>query len=169
VNGTVGDVNTIITTPTGYPFIQIFFNTTQSYSAICITLIVTILLSLINIGSTVALLALTTLSRAALVSSYLVTISCVLLKRIRRQPLPRRRWSLGRYGMDINIIALSFLYPLFIFISFSLTTPVVPSTMNWSYLIFGSVILFATAYYVIYGRKHYIPPVSIVKREQYEM
>ena len=30
---TVGDVNAVITTPTGYPFIQIFYNNTQSYSA----------------------------------------------------------------------------------------------------------------------------------------
>jgi amino acid transporter len=117
----------------------------------------------------VALLALTTLSGSALVSSYIITISCVLLKRIRGQPLPTRRWSLGRYGMAINIIALCFLCPVFIFIFFPLTTPVVPSTMNWSCLMFGSVILFATTYYVIYGRKHYIPPVSIVKRQEYEM
>ena len=102
-------------------------------------------------------------------SSYIVTISCVLLKRIRGQPLPARRWSLGRYGMAINIASLCFLCPLFVFAFFPLATPVVPSTMNWSSLIFGSVILFATAYYVIYGRKHYIPPVFIVKREQYEM
>ena len=30
---TVDDVNTVLATPTGYPFIQIFFNTTQSYTA----------------------------------------------------------------------------------------------------------------------------------------
>ena len=116
-----------------------------------------------------ALLALVTLGTSAIVSSYIVTISCVLLRRIRGQPLPTRRWSLGRYGMAINIIALCFLCPLFVFVFFPLTTPVVPNTMNWSCLIFGSVILFATAYYVIHGRKHYIPPVSIIKREQYEM
>jgi amino acid transporter len=138
-------------------------------NAVCITVVVTIILSLINIGSTVALLAITTLSTSALLCSYTVSISCVLLKRIRGQPLPSRRWSLGRFGMAINIAALCFLCPLFVFVFFPLTTPVVPNTMNWSCLIFGSVILFATAYYVIHGRKHYIPPVSIIKREQYEM
>ena len=30
---TLGDVDSILTTPTGFPFIQIFFNTTQSLSA----------------------------------------------------------------------------------------------------------------------------------------
>jgi amino acid transporter len=30
---TLGDVNNILSSPTGYPFIQIFFNTTGSYAA----------------------------------------------------------------------------------------------------------------------------------------
>jgi hypothetical protein len=30
---TLGDITEVLATPTGYPFIQIFFNTTQSYSA----------------------------------------------------------------------------------------------------------------------------------------
>jgi amino acid transporter len=135
-------------------------------NAVCITVVVTIILSLINIGSTVALLAITTLSTSALLCSYTVSISCVLLKRIRGQPLPSRRWSLGRFGMAINIAALCFLCPLFVFVFFPLTTPVVPSTMNWSSLMFGGMILFATVYYLIYGRKQYTPPVFLVKREE---
>ena len=30
---TMGDINSIIKSPTGYPFIQIFYNTTQDYAA----------------------------------------------------------------------------------------------------------------------------------------
>lgn len=30
---TLGDVDSILETPTGYPFIQVFYNTTQSYAA----------------------------------------------------------------------------------------------------------------------------------------
>jgi amino acid transporter len=30
---TLGDVNSVLETPTGFPFIQIFYNTTQSYAA----------------------------------------------------------------------------------------------------------------------------------------
>jgi hypothetical protein len=32
---------------------------------------------------------------------------------------------------------------------------------------FGGMILFSAAYYLAFGRKQYIPPVSIVKRERY--
>lgn len=104
-----------------------------------------------------------------MMSSYMVTISCVLLKRIRGQPLPPCRWSLGRFGMAANIGSLCFLFPVFVFTFFPLATPVTATTMNWSSLMFCSIVLFATIYYLIYGRKQYIPPVLIVKREQYEM
>jgi amino acid transporter len=51
---TVGDVNAIITTPTGYPFIQIFFNSTQSYSAtnVMTTIVIVVLTS--SVISTIA-------------------------------------------------------------------------------------------------------------------
>jgi len=71
--------------------------------------------------------------------------------------------------MAINIASLCFLCPLFVFAFFPLATPVVPSTMNWGCLMFGGIILFATVYYWIFGRKQYIPPVALVKREQYDM
>ena len=51
---TVGDVNTVITTPTGYPFIQIFFNTTQSYSA---TNVMTTIVIVVLTSSVISLMA----------------------------------------------------------------------------------------------------------------
>jgi amino acid transporter len=44
---TVSDVNAVLATPTGYPFIQIFFNTTQSYTAtnVMTTIIIVVLTS----------------------------------------------------------------------------------------------------------------------------
>lgn len=47
----LGDAAQIVQTPTGLPFIQIFFNTTQSYSAtnvMCTILIVTLTASTIS-------------------------------------------------------------------------------------------------------------------------
>ena len=138
-------------------------------NAVLVSLAISILMSLINIGSTVALNAIESIIISALMSSYMITIGCVLLKRIKGEPLPTRRWSLGRYGMAINIASMLFLCPLFVFAFFPLATPVVASTMNWSSTMFGGIILLATAYYWVWGRKQYTPPVSLVKREQYEM
>jgi amino acid transporter len=92
---------------------------------------VTSLLSLINIGSTTALLAIVTLTIGSLMSSYVITIGCLLLKRIRGEPLPPHRWTLGRFGMAINIAALAFLLSVFVFAFFPLTSSVNPESMNW--------------------------------------
>jgi amino acid transporter len=127
---------------------------------------VTILLSLINIGSTVALFAIISLTITSLMSSYIISISCVLLKRIRGEPLPARRWSLGRYGMLINILSLIFLIPIFIFAFFPLATPVTLQTTNWGILMYGGMIIIAIVYYILYGRSTYVPPVTLVKRER---
>lgn len=217
----LGDAAAIVKTPTGLPFIQIFFNTTQSYSAtnvmctvlivtltasaisevatasrqlwafardnalpfsgvlikvtpgwniplnaVLVSLVVTICLSLINIGSTQALNAVVSLTIGALISSYIITIGCVLLKRIRGETLPPRRWTLGKWGGLVNTCALCYLLPIFVFCFFPVATPVTPQTMNWSVVIFSGIIMFATGYYVIYARHVYVPPVALVKRDE---
>ncbi|EAU39378.1 conserved hypothetical protein [Aspergillus terreus NIH2624] len=217
---TLGDVNDILSTPTGYPFIQVFYNVTQNYAAantmtailvvtltastitevatasrqiwsfardrglpfssffayvtpgwniplnsVMVSLAVTILLSLINIGSQVALTAIISLTITSLMSAYILSIGCVLLKRIRGEPLPPRRWSLGCFGMAINIAALAFLFPIFVFAFFPLTSKVNKQTMNWSVVMYGGVITFASVYYWLRGRHQFIAPVALVKRE----
>ncbi|EGD91062.1 hypothetical protein H112_01652 [Trichophyton rubrum D6] len=216
---TVGDIDAVLASPTGIPFIQVFFNATHSHAAtnamtsivvitlvastitevatasrqtwsfardrgvpfadflshvnpswniplhaVIVSLVVTILLALINVGSTTALNAITSLTVASLMSAYLISIGCILLKRIRGEALPSRRWSLGKYGGFINAAAMLFLLPLFVFSFFPLTKEVNATTMNWSSLIYVSVILFATVYYFAYGKKSYVPPSSLVRR-----
>ncbi|KAL2829769.1 amino acid/polyamine transporter I [Aspergillus cavernicola] len=217
---TLGDVDDILSSPTGFPFIQIFYNTTQSYAAtntmtailvitltastitevatasrqlwsfardkglpfssffayvtptwniplnsVLVSLIVTILLSLINIGSYVALTAIVSLTITSLMSAYILSIGCILVKRLRKEPLPHRRWSLGRFGMPINIASMAFLLPVFVFAFFPLTSSVVEQTMNWSVVMYVGLITFASVYYIIWGRHHFIAPVALVKRD----
>lgn len=65
-------------------------------------------MSLINLGSKVAFEAMLSLATVALMASYLMSIGCALLKRLRGEDLPAARWSLGRYGMAVNIVALMY-------------------------------------------------------------
>ena len=74
-----------------------------------ITFLATVLLSLINLGSSVAFNAIGSLCVTALMSFYMLCIGCILAKRLRKEPLPTRRWSLGRYGIWVNVGALMFL------------------------------------------------------------
>lgn len=154
---TMGDLEQIAETPTGYPFIQVFLNATGSkagttimtlciilpltgsviaciatasrqiwsfardqgipfsgtirhvyprwsipLNAVLVSLLFCVLLSLVNIGSVAALNAILAVDLAALLCSYSLSIGCLFLKRIKGEPLPPRKWSLGKWGAPIN-------------------------------------------------------------------
>jgi amino acid transporter len=63
-------------------------------------------MSLINLGSKVAFEAMISLATATLMATYLISIGCALLKRLRGETLPLARWSLGRYGLPVNAVAI---------------------------------------------------------------
>ncbi|ORX97502.1 amino acid permease-domain-containing protein [Clohesyomyces aquaticus] len=134
-------------------------------NAILVSLVVNLLLPLINIGSTAALNAIFSLSGVSILCSYILCIGSILIKRLRNEPLPPCGWSLGRYGIFINIVALCYLVPVALFQFFPPIIPVAAVSMNWGCLLFGSMIIFSTTYYVIYGRKTYIPPVMRIRRD----
>ena len=133
-------------------------------NSVLLSLVVTILLALINIGSTTALIAITSLTTTSLMSAYLISIGCLLYKRICGEPLPPRRWSLGRYGGLINASAMMFLTPIFIFAFFPLYRPVTSTYMNWSVVMYLGMIIFASVYYYFIGRFNYVPPIALVRR-----
>ncbi|KAH8807096.1 amino acid/polyamine transporter I [Xylogone sp. PMI_703] len=134
--------------------------------AVCVSLVVSCLLSCINLGSSVALNAINSLGSVAILSSYYITIGCLIARRLSGDPLPPRRWSLGKFGLVINILALMFLTPILFFAFWPLATPVTASSMNWSSTMFGGVIIFALIYYFIKGRHEYVGPVLQVKRDE---
>ena len=218
---TIGDAASLLETPTGYPFIQLFYNTTHSYfgtnfmtaiiiimlwactvseiaaasrqiwsfardkglpfhrrlfvvspdwniplPAVAVSLSISVLLSLINLGSTVALNAITSLGAVAVLMSYYLTIGCMVYRRFCGPPLPARRWSLGKWGKTINILALMLLTPLIFFLTWPLVTPVTAATMNWSSVMLAAVWFLAAIYYWFKGRHEYEGPVIVVKREE---
>ncbi|KAL8713116.1 MAG: hypothetical protein Q9220_002637 [cf. Caloplaca sp. 1 TL-2023] len=134
-------------------------------NALVVSLVFGIIIALINLGSSVALNAIVSLTISALLSSYILSIGCVLSKRLRREPLPKSRYSLGKWGMAINITALVFLIPFFLFCFFPTGTPVDKETMNWNIAMFGGITIFATIYYAVGGKKRYRPPVLIQNRD----
>jgi choline transport protein len=129
-----------------------------------VSFIVTVCLSLINIGSTEALNTINSLSGGSILFSYTITISCLVWRRLFGAPLPPRRWSLGRFGLLINVVALCFIMPVLFFYYWPLYTPVTPVNMNWSSAVFGGVLVFAAVWYVIKARHVYSGPVTLVKR-----
>ena len=127
---------------------------------------ITCLISLLNIGSTAALNAIISLCVASALTSYWITIACLVRKRLVGEPLPPRRWSLGdRAGLYINIGALCFLTPIIFFAFWPTVTPVTPETMNWGVVMYGGVVIWALIYYCFWARHTYTGPVVVVKRE----
>ena len=83
--------------------------------AVSVCFIVVVLLSFINLGSYVALNAINSLAAVSLLTSYMLTIGCLIWRRLFGEPLPPRKWSLGKYGLAINCIAFCLLLPLWVF------------------------------------------------------
>lgn len=87
----------------------------QPLHAMYVCIGVSFVLSCINFGSDVALGAILSVSNAALIFTYIVSIGCITLKRLRGQALLPRQFSLGRAGLPLNLFALGFLTISFLF------------------------------------------------------
>lgn len=130
---------------------------------------VSLVISAINFGSDVAFNAVVGVSNAALCFSYIISVGCLRLKRLRGEPLLPARWSLGRWGGLVNDISLIFLGIIFIF-SFFPTDPSQgdvhwAANFNWAIVLFGATCLLASSYYAVQGRHTYVAPVSLVKMD----
>lgn len=106
-------------------------------NAILLTCIITTLLALINIGSTTAFNAIISLQVVALMATYTVSITCVLCRRFMHPELvPKGRWSLGRWGIPVNIVGLAYVFFTFFWAFWPNEVPVTVESFNWSVLVF---------------------------------
>lgn len=123
------------------------------------------LFSLINIGSTEALNAIASLAISSLITSYFVVVASILHRRLTGEKLPPRRWSLGRWGVLANVIALIFLFVMLMFSFFPQFRNPNAQNFNWAIVLYVGVLFIAMAFYAVKGRHVYIPPIAITKRE----
>jgi choline transport protein len=119
---------------------------------------VTALLSLINIGSSTAFNAIISLSTIALYLSYLIPISCLVLKRLSGGKILWGPWTLGRFGLAVNIFALVYGVFICVFLPFPSQQPVEAVNMNYAAPVLGFVLLFAVVDWVFRGRGVYVGP-----------
>ncbi|TKA83694.1 hypothetical protein B0A55_00266 [Friedmanniomyces simplex] len=147
-----GNVTALATSKWNIPF-----NAVYGTSAGCV------ILALIQLGSTLAFDIIVSLSVLGLMSTYLLSIGCVFLKRLKGEPLPYARWSLGRWGFWINGFALFYSAFLLVWCCFPSYLPVTASTANWAPLVWVLVILVSYIVYVLYGRRNYTAPVEFVE------
>ena len=136
------------------------------------------LLSLIILGSSVAFNNIISLSVAGFYSSYLLPCGFLLWRRLTGAIKPRDEdmsiigpgrlcWGPWRipepFGTLNNIFACLYLVIILFWSFWPPVTPVSPSTMNFSILVFGATVLFSVVWYCARARKHFTGP--IVERE----
>lgn len=121
------------------------------------------ILCLVNLGSTLAFNIIVSLSLLALLSTYMLSIGCVLLRRIRGQELPHARWSLGKLGLPINAFAFCYSFFVIVFSCFPTALPVTTADANWAPAIWAAVIVLSIVTYLVHGKQHFTPPVMFVE------
>ncbi|TKX20009.1 amino acid permease-like protein 7 [Elsinoe australis] len=126
--------------------------------------VIAILLSLIYIGSSVAFYAITSLSTVSLLQCYSLSIGCVLWRRIfKPETLPPARFSLGKFGIPINIAAVCFAAWSFFWCFWPQATPVTAEGFNWASPIFSLALIVAMVFFFFKGRHVYFGPVVEVE------
>jgi choline transport protein len=103
----------------------------------------------------------------ALMATYTISIGCVLWQRTANggRNLPYARWSLGRFGTPINAIA--FVYSIYVFFWTGWPGNKDPTLQqfNWSVVMFGGVGVISMIYYIIWGRRTFKGPVTLVRND----
>ncbi|KAK0622509.1 amino acid/polyamine transporter I [Immersiella caudata] len=199
----LGDLDSVLHTPTTQPYIQVFYNAVQSYArATVMTCIMpqllafardrgvpfsgwlarvhptwglplnalgvsdgfAVLLSLINVGSTVAFNILTSLGVGALISSYVISIGRVALRRARGEVLLPRSFDLRLVGFVVNFFSVLFSGFIFVMTFFPPVPKPTLDMMDWNILVYGTVVVFSSGYYVVRGRFRYAGPVEYVRK-----
>jgi choline transport protein len=133
------------------------------------------LLSLIVLGSAVALSALVSLIFAALYSSYLLPCGLLLWRRCTGAIQPALSnesvlssgrvtwgpWKLAEpLGAANNLFACVYLTFILFWSFWPQITPTTLATTNWSILVYGAVVLFSVFWYVVRARHYFKGPVK---------
>lgn len=133
------------------------------FNAVYISTLISIILSLVSLGSSLAFTIISSLSLLALMSTYSLSIGCVLLRRIQGPELPYARWSLGRWGLPINLLAVAYSTFIVVMSCFPSGSSPAPADANWAPAIWAAVILLSVVAYVFHGRRHFTPPVIFIE------
>lgn len=136
---------------------------THPVNSVFVVWLFCVLINLITLGSVVAFEAIVSLQILALMSTYLISLSCLIWRRFFGSPLPASPWTLGRAAIPINIIGWLYCVYLVIFLPWPGTQHVNAESMNWAIVMFAGIMAISAVYYVIRGRKAYMGPVVYVK------
>ena len=143
-----------------FPF-QIEHKRALPLYSIGLTVIISMLLALINIGSTAAFNAFVSLVVAAPYAIFLISASVMLHKRLTT-PASELEWGpfrLGQFGVPVTIASIVYTVIGLLFSFFPASASVTPLTMNWAILLFGAAMIVSLVFWAVHGRHVYRGPV----------
>ena len=145
------------------------------------------MLALINLGSSTVLNDVLSLTIAGFYGTYFAATSLLLWRRFTgaiQDPTPGIQsartidstsgefmlvWGPfrlpGVWGILNNIFGCAYLIVIWFFSFWPPTSPTSPSTMNYSSLVAGFVVLFSIVYYFVRGRRVYSGPIVEIGRD----
>ena len=129
------------------------------------TAVISCLLALINIGSTTAFRAFTSLVVSSFFTVYALAAGLLLYKRMTTplEKIPFGQFHLGRAGTPLILISLAFSF-IGSFVSFwPAQDPVDASSMNWSIVVYAGAMFVSMVFWFAHGRKYYKGPVLEVE------
>lgn len=132
--------------------------------AIIVSACCSCILHCINIGSSIAFNIIMSIGTVALLTSYMTSIGSITWRRIHKMPLLPSKFSLGRFGLFVNISALLFCLIVYIFAFFPPVAHPDAAAMNWAIAVYGGVLLIALIYYIAWARRAYVGPVAYVRK-----
>jgi len=128
-------------------------------NALCLISVIAFFLSLIYIGSSTAFNAIIALTGIALHISYLCPILFFMLKKMKGE-VKMGPWSMGRWGIPVNIFSLVYLIFVIIWMPFPTELPVKGTNMNYAGPVFLAILIGALADWMISGHKRFQVPAS---------
>ncbi|KAL3409181.1 amino acid permease [Aspergillus fumigatus] len=154
----------------GLPFSSFFAYISPRYKiplrALFLVAMITVLLALINIGSTTAFNALLSLTTLGQYISYLIPVIFLLIKRLRApQEIRWGSFRLGHWGVPINVFAIVYGVYIAIFLPFPPNYPVTAQNMNYAAPVFLAALVFATGDWIVRGRTRWQGPMVKVRAD----
>ena len=154
--------------------------------AVLLTATISMVLQLINLGSSTIFQDLTSITVAGLYSSYLVAVTLLLYRRCTghitlfsdseshadsknepqrltntvNAPLTWGPWHIaGVWGIVLNVFVCAFLAVAWFFSFWPTTLPATPEGMNYNAVLWGGVVIFSLIYYLWKGKREYTGPI----------
>ncbi|RMZ24784.1 hypothetical protein D0859_11171 [Hortaea werneckii] len=127
--------------------------------ALALSVTITMLLGLINIGSSTAFNAVISLVVAAYYSSYFNAIVLLTWRKLNGTAPEPGPWTIGKTpSLIVNIVTLIYIVIVFIFSFFPLTvTDLTPSSFKWAVVLYFGVVGIGIALYLVRGKSYCEP------------